>query len=103
MRKVHVVAWLSDGTGGFDWYHNAEAANSAYETEKANSDKYADAHWKAFRFDFETDIVSDTEMTKAIDQQLDELCFSAPLAYMPGFERGKVKVVLHHHGRTEFL
>lgn len=102
MRTVHVVAWESEGTGGFNWYHEVAAANAAYEVEKLNADKYKGTGWKAFRFDFTTDL-DESLITRTIETNLDALCFAAPLAYMPGYEREKVKVMLHHHGRPEFL
>ena len=80
-KRVHVVAWRFNYGGGFFWYPTAEQANSAFEEEFENVDKSRD-DWTAYRFTF--DVPTDTpkdNITKTIDDQLDELCANAEYVY----------------------
>jgi len=87
-KLAHIVAWDSDGSGGFDWYHNDREANVAFEKERDNAVNYADSDWKAYRFTVLVDeSLSDDEVTRLIDRDLRHYCDTAADSYVaePGW------------------
>jgi len=71
---VHVVAWQSNGSGGFDWYLDKDDADKAYITEKSNCKHFASESWECCQVE---ETVSDVESaTLEIENSIWELPFS---------------------------
>jgi hypothetical protein len=80
---VHVVAWASSGSGGFDWFYDKENAEAAYRDELFKVTILAEDNWTAYRFDVNTDKADPAVITGEIDSQLIELCAEAPVKAGP--------------------
>jgi len=80
---VHVVAWASSGTGGFDWFYDKENAEAAYRDELFNVTDLAENNWTAYRFEVDTDKANPEVITNEIDGQLMELCADATVKAGP--------------------
>ena len=82
MNTVHVCAWASDGSGGFDWYANSQDADKAFEVEKNNCHEFSDDHWRAYRFEVKVaEDMSSGEITDFIDRDLRHYCNTATISY----------------------
>lgn len=79
--EVYVVAWDSEGSGGFDWYFRPDEADEAYEKEKENADKFKVNQWTAYRFNYTPTATNRNEITEEIDSKLVELCDNASVKY----------------------
>lgn len=83
VMTVYVVAWRSDGSGGFDWYHDAAAADRAFDEEKKHADEFngTGENWTAYRIDVEVGASKPKDITNEIDAELDNLCENAKIKY----------------------
>jgi hypothetical protein len=80
-KVVHVVAWKYDGGAGFDWFHDAESADRAFEEEKKNTEQFEGASFTAYRFDVTVHTLIPHEITTEIEDDLVALCEQAEIKF----------------------
>lgn len=80
-KLVHVVAWEYAGGAGFDWFHDADAADRAFEEEKKNSGEFEANSWTAYRFDVLVHTLIPHEITTEIENDLVALCEKAEIKF----------------------
>jgi hypothetical protein len=73
-KTVHVVAWLYNGGGGFNWFFTSTNADKAFAAERANVIEFKADKWRACRFDYHPKARTHQGVTVEIDNQLDALC-----------------------------
>ena len=80
-KLVHAIAWEYAGGAGFDWFHDAESADRAFEEEKKNPGEFEADSWTVYRFDVTVHTLIPHEITTEIEGDLVALCEKAEIRF----------------------
>lgn len=80
-KLVHAIAWEYAGGAGFDWFHDAESADRAFEEEKKNPGEFEADSWTVYRFDVTVHTLIPHEITTEIEGDLVALCEKAKIKF----------------------